>query len=91
MNASALIPCLLAILATAACDVMDESVSPESYVFDFKTDAQAWISGFADHPNEPGIDIFYELSFSHAKLPAPLDTTEGALRESVERRVRAFS
>ncbi|MDI9880669.1 hypothetical protein [Flectobacillus longus] len=46
----------------------------------FTTSSQGWIGDFADYPTTDS--VFYELSYSHAKLPAPLDTAKKALRIS---------
>lgn len=43
----------------------------------FDEDAQGWEGDFADYP--VGVEEFYELEYSHTRLPAPLDTTRGAL------------
>lgn len=45
----------------------------------FTEDTQGWQGGFADYPN--GEEDFYELDFSHATLPAPLDQKDGAIMQ----------
>jgi hypothetical protein len=52
------------------------------YEYNFSAGAEGWIGDFADYPNEPGVELFYQLEFSHTGLPAPLNTTDGALRLS---------
>jgi hypothetical protein len=52
------------------------------YEYNFSAGAEGWIGDFADYPNEPGVEQFYQLEFSHTGLPAPLNTTDGALRLS---------
>jgi hypothetical protein len=50
--------------------------------YDFQSGSEGWISDFADYPNEPDVEIWYEFQFSTSNLPAPLDTNDGALRQS---------
>jgi hypothetical protein len=52
------------------------------YEYNFSAGAEGWIGDFADYPNEPGVEQFYQLEFSHTGLPATLNTTDGALRLS---------
>jgi hypothetical protein len=52
------------------------------YEYNFSAGAEGWIGDFADYPNEAGVEQFYQLEFSHTGLPAPLNTTDGALRLS---------
>lgn len=52
------------------------------YEYNFSAGAEGWIGDFADYPNEPGVEQFYQLEFSHTGLPAPLNTTDGALKLS---------
>jgi hypothetical protein len=52
------------------------------YEYNFSAGAEGWIGDFADYPNEPGVEQFYQIEFSHTGLPAPLNTTDGALRLS---------
>jgi hypothetical protein len=52
------------------------------YEYNFSAGAEGWIGDFADYPNEPSVEQFYQLEFSHTGLPAPLNTTDGALRLS---------
>lgn len=44
----------------------------------FNTSAQSWTGDFADYP--VGQETFYQLSFSHAQLPAPLDQSAKGIR-----------
>ncbi len=58
----------------------DAEVDPPERVvheWNFEEDAQGWTGNFADYP--VGREEFMELQFNHAMLPAPLDTTRGAL------------
>lgn len=52
------------------------------YEYNFSAGAEGWIGDFADYPNEPSVEQFYQLEFSHTGLPAPLNTTDGTLRLS---------
>jgi hypothetical protein len=52
------------------------------YEYNFSAGAEGWTGDFADYPNEAGVEQFYQLEFSHTGLPAPLNTTDGALRLS---------
>ena len=52
------------------------------YEYNFSAGAEGWIGDFADYPNEPSVEQFYQLELSHTGLPAPLNTTDGALRLS---------
>lgn len=46
----------------------------------FEKSAEGWVGDFADYP--VGQETFYELKFSHEKLPLPLDTLKKAIRIS---------
>jgi hypothetical protein len=59
----------------------DPSLSVD-WTFGFLSDAEGWTAGFADYPNEPGVDSTYALQFSFATLPAPLNIFDGALKQS---------
>ncbi|TKG97130.1 hypothetical protein EYV94_01515 [Puteibacter caeruleilacunae] len=66
-----------------ACD--DESPAdkaPEElqFSYQFKTDMEGWTGDFADYPE--GAEDFYELSLGHSMLPAPLDQSQGAIKQS---------
>lgn len=50
--------------------------------FTFQSDSEGWIGDFADYPNEPNVEEFYEFEFSHTFLPVPLNINNGALRQS---------
>ncbi len=74
---------LSSLILLAACGNDDDNVSFPSTValaYDFQNDAQSWEGDFADYP--VGEEDFYELSYEHANLPEPLDTSVGALRQS---------
>jgi hypothetical protein len=80
MKTKILIFCFLLFLITG-CNKEDHN-SPRIYVYDFKSDTEGWFGDFADYPDEPDVEAFYELFFSHAALPSPLNTNEGALKQS---------
>jgi hypothetical protein len=82
-NNKPLIICLflLAIL-TSSCKKDNDSGISIDWTFGFLSDSEAWTGGFADYPNEPGVDSIYGFEFSFAGLPAPLNTFDGALRQS---------
>ncbi len=50
--------------------------------FSFSTGSEGWTGDFADYPNDPLMIPMYQLAFGHATLPTPLNTSEGALRQS---------
>ena len=72
------------ILALAGCGNNDQTnvVEPTEYIYNFQEDSEDWTAGFADYPNEPNVEDFYELEFSHSMLPSPLRITDGALKQA---------
>jgi uncharacterized lipoprotein NlpE involved in copper resistance len=66
----------------AGCENKENLIEPTYFAFDFISDTEGWSAEFADYPDEPDVDTLYELEFSHSILPSPLDTLEGALRQS---------
>ena len=77
-----LFPLLVLLLSLPGCADDDDATTPRATNFDytFTGDTEGWMGDFADYPE--GEEDFYELSFGHATLPAPLNTAEGALRQS---------
>lgn len=73
--------CLIAIVfLSLGCDKdenMELPVDPLEVEFTFDSNGENWKGGFADYPE--GEEDFYELDFEHSTLPAPLDSTNGAL------------
>lgn len=66
------------IVILAGCDGWPTGTEQERSVeYTFHSGAEGWTAGFADYPvgDEPILD----LGFEHRELPAPLDTTRGAL------------
>ena len=74
---------LTALLFTlAGCEKDDNFVEPKEFTFNFMNNTEGWEGDFADYPNETNVEDFYELEFSHATLPSPLNSSEVALRQS---------
>ena len=74
---------LFSIIAAATLmSCSDNDSFPTRFVLSdkFTTNSQGWVGDFADYPTTDS--VFYELSYSHTKLPAPLDTAKKALRIS---------
>lgn len=74
-----LLPVTIISLFMVSC--RDAEVDPPQRVvheWNFEQDAMGWTGHFADYP--VGREDFYELDFSYDNLPAPLDSTMGALR-----------
>lgn len=61
-----------------ACEDDDDNSALFEFNYNFATNANGWTGDFADYP--VGEEAFYELSFSHDTLPAPLDKTKKALK-----------
>lgn len=70
------------IFAFTGCKKDINIVEPKEYTFEFMNGTEGWAGDFADYPNEPNVDDFYKLEFSHSTLPSPLNSSEGALRQS---------
>ena len=51
---------------------------PLVYEYEFGTDKEGWIEGFADYPE--GKENLYELGYDHSSLPNPLDNSQGSLK-----------
>lgn len=61
-----------------ACEDDDREDALFEFKYDFATSQNGWTGDFADYP--VGEEAFYELSFKHDTLPAPLDKTKKGLR-----------
>jgi hypothetical protein len=70
---------LFMLFAGMSCE-KDNGEPKNSLNFSFNDDTQGWTAFFSDYPQ--GSEEHFQLSFGHAMLPAPLDTTLGALRIS---------
>lgn len=81
----ALKPCVLAaglfLALNGGCDRVTHPDPSDDLRFDFDFDAsaQGWTGDFADYPNQPDAETFFEFQFSHSALPSPLDGRNGAL------------
>ena len=75
-----LLICIFALLLLAGCGGSsdgDSSTGSTNLVYRFLADTEGWTGDFADYPI--GKEDLYELSFTYAKLPPPLDPDKGAL------------
>jgi hypothetical protein len=54
----------------------------KTIIDNFTTGTDNWAGDFADYPNDPIMLPQYQLQFSHSNLPLPLNTTDGAIRQS---------
>lgn len=57
-------------------------VEPKEFNYNFNANSDGWVGDFADYPNEPNVEEFYEFEFSHSNLPSPLNNSDGALKQS---------
>jgi len=80
MNKLFLVRLAVLVFTFAGCE--KDPVEHKEFIFNFHTNTDEWIGDFADYPNEPNVEVFYELEFSHSTLPSPLNSSEGALRQS---------
>lgn len=60
-------------------NIIEEQLTEGDYLFTFEKGTEEWVGDFADYPF--GEEDFYELDFRHTNLPAPLDTSKGALMQ----------
>jgi hypothetical protein len=67
-----------------SCRKSGDGSSPNGKVYEygFTSGTEGWTGGFADYPNEPNVEQTYLLEFSHSFLPAPLNPSDGALKQS---------
>lgn len=54
----------------------------KTIIDNFNSGTDGWTGDFADYPNDPAILPLYQLQFSHSSLPSPLNSSDGALRQS---------
>jgi len=75
---------LLFVLLTlfSSCKQDEATPAPENLTYTFEAGSEGWEGGFADYPNDAGVEEFYEFAFSHSNLPEPLDISRGALMQS---------
>ena len=72
-----LIACFIGVMGCDKEEETDLPIDPLVVEYEFDEHTENWQGGFADYP--AGEEDFYELNFGQRALPAPLDTTEGAL------------
>ncbi len=73
---------LIIILASCGKNKDLNPVTFGEFTFNFQTNAEGWTGDFADYPNDPDVKNLYELKFSYSTLPSPLNTNDGALKQS---------
>lgn len=66
-------------LLLVSCNNEDDGnpASSQEFSYNFATGTEGWTGDFTDYP--PGEEEFYELIFSHAPLPEPMDVSKSAL------------
>ena len=82
MNKSFVSVLTVLLFTLAGCEKDDNLFKPKEFTFNFMNNTEGWAADFADYPNDPNVEEFYELEFSHSMLPSPLNGSEGALRQS---------
>lgn len=86
MYKSSILFLIASVFLFSACEKDENIVTTKEFDFNFQAGPEGWIGDFADYPNQPNVEIDYELQFSHAMLPNPLSTSDGALRQSGKNR-----
>jgi hypothetical protein len=79
------IPCaLILIFFLIGCSKADNKKPLAGKIFtdDFTAGTDGWIADFADFPTDPSQTPEYQLEFIHTVLPEPLNTSDGALKQS---------
>lgn len=74
------LPIAASLLALACSDSGTDPGTSVDVTFDFHGGMEGWQGDFADYP--VGEESFYELSVEHGTLPAPLNQSEGSIRQS---------
>lgn len=69
---------LLLLMGVLSCSDKTEEPVPITFTYEFDAGTEGWEAGFADYP--VGEEEFYELSYQHSTLPAPLEETNGAYK-----------
>ena len=79
-----LIIVFIALIFSSGCkdDNGMNAVDPNITNYNFNLNTEGWVGDFADYPNEPGVEDFYEFQFLYSKLPSPLNNSDGALKQS---------
>lgn len=67
-----------------SCKKTDNNQSPSDKIItdNFNSGIDGWSGDFADYPNDPSSLPLYQLEFTYAGLPLPLNTSDGALKLS---------
>ncbi|HEX8577861.1 MAG TPA: hypothetical protein VF677_16370 [Flavobacterium sp.] len=73
---------IASIVLFSGCEKDNNVATTQEFNFGFQSDSEGWVGDFADYPSAPDQESMYELQFSHAMLPNPLNTSDGALRQS---------
>ena len=75
---------LILIFFLASCCKTDNNKTLTGMIFtdEFTAGTDGWIGDFADYPTDPAQTPMYQLEFTHAFLPDPLNTSDGALKQS---------
>jgi hypothetical protein len=73
---------IASIVLFSSCEKDNDIAATKELNFNFQSDLEGWVGDFADYPSAPDQEPMYQLQFSHAMLPNPLNTSDGALRLS---------
>ena len=60
----------------------NQTLTGKIFTDDFTTGTDGWIGDYADYPTDSTLIPQYQLEFTHAALPDPLNTSDGALKQS---------
>ena len=84
VNYSPIIYFVLFAFFVLACKKTSNNNPPtdKTYTDNFTIGTDGWVGDFTDYPNDPGMMPQYELEFTHSSLPLPLNTSDGALKQS---------
>jgi hypothetical protein len=75
---------LLFVFFLLGCKKTDNNqpIAPKTITDNFTSGTDGWLGDFADYPTDPAQTPQYQLEFTHTVLPDPLNTTDGALKQS---------
>jgi hypothetical protein len=75
---------LILVFFLAGCCKTDNNQTLNGKIFtdDFTAGTDGWIGDFADYPTDSTQTPQYQLEFIHTVLPDPLNTSDGALKQS---------
>lgn len=59
-----------------------QSSTNKTIIDDFTSGPNNWVGDFADYPNDLVMIPQYQLEFAHSSLPVPLNTSDGALKQT---------